>query len=299
MPKLRFIWLGLIAGVFYWLLESILHTLVFSTGSSLHETLLGENDPNEIMMRGIIIILLTTLGFGADAYHTRQQHLLEHSERINRLLQFLSYLNQLIQHHTGRQEMLDAACKATVDTGLFCISWIAILEKQAADKATLSSWAVADPSLQKAIHQFPAQLSPEIFRISQLVLRSGKAIRFKLCKKTDCDKPWQAHALEHGCEYGIAMPLKVNNEIIGVFALYADKNTNIEKDDQHILNSVANNISVMLANIKHIENLHSRLDELERFQKATMQREERIKALRDEVDALQARLDAKNTASGT
>jgi len=298
MPKLRFIWLGLIAGAFYWLLESILHTLVFSTGSSLYETLRGENDPNEIIMRGIIIVLLTTLGFGADAYHARQQHLLEHSKRINRLLQFVSYLNQLIQQQKDRRELLDAACKATVGTGSFCIAWIAIQE-QGADKTTLSSWAVADSYLEKLIRQQPEMLSPEIFWVSQSVVRSGKTVRLKLTRKNDPDAPWQAHARAHGCEYGVAIPLKVNNNIIGVFTLYAEKNTNIEKDALYILNQAANGISMMLANIEHMETLYRRLNELERFQKATMQREERIKALRDELDALQAKLDAKNTASGT
>jgi len=43
------------------------------------------------------------------------------------------------------------------------------------------------------------------------------------------------------------------------------------------------------------EKLQVRLDELERFQKATMQREGRIKELRGEVDSLQAKLDAKNS----
>jgi len=50
------LWWGIGLGAAYWLLESALHTFVFSPEFSFLQTLRGEHDPNEIFMRLVIIL---------------------------------------------------------------------------------------------------------------------------------------------------------------------------------------------------------------------------------------------------
>jgi GAF domain-containing protein len=84
---------------------------------------------------------------------------------------------------------------------------------------------------------------------------------------------------------------------VGVFEVYAGEEGDISPDEKSILDEVADDVSVALENIameaerkQRGEELARRVEELERFQKATVQREFRIKELRDEIESLKAEI---------
>lgn len=93
------VWLGAGLAVAFWLIESLLHTFVFDSGS-FAITLLGENDPNEVWMRALISIMFVTFGWIAE-YAVRTERLQkEGAQRLNRLLRFLDYVLQSVRRRT-------------------------------------------------------------------------------------------------------------------------------------------------------------------------------------------------------
>jgi GAF domain-containing protein len=297
--KINLIWIGVLLAVGYCLLEAGLHHFIFDPEHAGHpEQSLIQHlffaGANEMWMRSIIVGLLIGFGFMTERLLNREQQAKEHTAHVNRLLQFLSNVNQNVQRHTDRQQLFEAACNSAVNIGDFRIAWIGMQQQS---QLKLTTWAVADPGLEDVIRkmQEPSVLGECLD--AQYVLKHGEFTLCELGERVDCRAPWLSAALEQGCEHAAAMPLKIGEETVGVFEVYAGKDGRLKKDEQAILEEMADDISVAMTNIEHEkqrrqaeEKLRQRLEELERFQKATVQREFRIKELYDEVDTLKEKL---------
>jgi transcriptional regulator with GAF, ATPase, and Fis domain len=285
--------LGIALAVVYWLLESIVHSYLWHE-STLWEALHGAHNINEILMRGIIVGLLIGFGFIGNRLLNRERQAREHTAHVNRLLQFLSDVNQNVQRHTDRQQLFEAACNSAVNIGDFRLAWIGMRED---GELKLAVWAVADPALEDVIRMMQEPLALGGCLGAQKVLRQGECTLCELRGRVDCHVPWLSAVLEQGCEHAVAMPLKIGEETVGVFEVYAGKDGKLKEDERAILEEVADDLSVAMTNIEHEkqrrqdrEKLQQRLEELERFQRATVQREFRIKELRDELDTLEEKL---------
>jgi len=281
--------LGLVLAVFYWLLESLLHAYVFEN-HTLHEALLELHDPNEFWMRLVIVVLLAGFGYLAENMRQHEREARQREEKVNLLLHFLSDANQHLQRQTDEQTLLDAACNSAVQVGEFRFAWIGMKK---GDDFRLRAWAAADQSIGEEIKklQQPAVLIKCLS--CQSVLREGLSELCELDAREGCVAPWLGPFLEKGCRHAIALPLKINDQSVGVFEVYAGEEGEISQDEQSILDEVADDVSVALGNIaleaerrQRAEELSRRVEELERFQKATVQREFRIKELRNEIEKL-------------
>ena len=87
------IWLGASLGAVFWLVESLLHTFVFDSGS-LDVTLLGEHDPNELWMRLLIVIAFVAFGWVSERSLQAERRLRDDADRLNRLLRYVDQLKQ-------------------------------------------------------------------------------------------------------------------------------------------------------------------------------------------------------------
>jgi K+-sensing histidine kinase KdpD len=285
--------LALALALFYWLLESLLHVFVFENRTIFEALTIIKYDLNEFWMRLVIVALLVSFGYLAEnmRQHERQARLRE--EKVNLLLHLLSDVNQNVQRCRDEQVLLNAACNSAVQVGEFHFAWIGM--KKGGD-LRLAAWAAADQSIGEEIKklQQPALLIRCLG--CQSVLREGLS---ELCKldSEDCDVPWLGPFLEKGCRNAITLPLKIDGQTVGVFAVYAGEEGEISADEKSILDEVADDVSVALGNIaleaerrQRAEELALRVEELERFQKATVQREFRIKELRDEIGRLKSEI---------
>ncbi len=84
-------WLGLGLALFFWLAESLMHTLVFDH-RPLAETLIAEYDPNELWMRLLISLAFLAFGWAADKSVRAERQLKEDAQRLNRLLRFVDHV---------------------------------------------------------------------------------------------------------------------------------------------------------------------------------------------------------------
>lgn len=278
----RPLWLAAAIAAGYWLLESALHAYVWHSGA-FYDTLLSKHDPNELWMRFIIVTLL--LGFGAYMQRTmdKEVRLRARTERLNRLLNFLSHVNQHVQRQHDEQALFDAACRAAVETGGFRFAWIGRTNGGLA----LAAWA-AEPGFH---------LEEEIERLRQDngmlqcpgardVLASGQSRLCVLRQRQDCTAPWREALIAGGCHFAAALPIRLQERTIGVFEVYAGEDGEFSQEELAILDEAADDISVALNGFAQERQLKARLEELERFQKATVDREFRIKELRDEIARL-------------
>jgi K+-sensing histidine kinase KdpD len=286
--------LGLGLAVFYWLLESLLHVFIFENRTIFEALTIIKHDPNEFWMRLVIVALLGGFSYLAENMRQHEKQARQREEKVNRLLHFLSDANQHLQRQTDEQALLDAACNSAVEVGEFRFAWIGM---KRGDDFRLRAWAAADQNIGEEIKKLQ---QPEVLIKClgcQSVLREGLSELCELDAREDCGAPWLGSFLEKGCRHAIALPLKIDGQTVGVFEVYAGEEGEISTDEKSILDEVADDISVALGNIaleaerkQRAEELSRRLEELERFQKATVQREFRIKELRGEIECLKSEI---------
>jgi len=89
------LWVGLLWGIAYWMLESLLHAYVFD-GVPFHEAFLGEHDPNELWMRTIVTGLLPALGWVSERFVRSERQEKERVLKLNRLLNYIHQMSALI-----------------------------------------------------------------------------------------------------------------------------------------------------------------------------------------------------------
>ncbi|MCF7820931.1 MAG: GAF domain-containing protein [Mariprofundaceae bacterium] len=287
--KINLRWLGLVLAIIYWLMEALLHTFYWKI-APLSVTLLAQSEPDELSMRLVIAALLIGFGFFAETNRQRVLKDLYQQERTSRLLRFLSDCNQNVQRQPDEKALLDAACVSAVEIGKFRFAWIGM---QRGNKLEMAAWAAADEALVEEVTRLQEPGALHLCLACQSVLEKGVIELCELRDREACKAPWLSPFLKLGCEHAAVLPLIVEGRTVGVFEVYAGEDGQIADEEQTILGEVANDISVALNNIvleaerrQRAEDLAARVDELERFQRATVDREFRIKELRDELAEL-------------
>jgi len=289
--RLNFAYMGAGAAALYWLIESLMHAFYWQSGPLL-VTLLARSSRDELEMRLIIVIIMVAFGWLAERGKVHYQMLLFKHQKINRLLRFLSECNQNIQRKPDEQSMLDAACKAAVAIGGFRFAWIGM---QRPEGFTLAAWASADPSLNEHVILLEDHAALLSCLGCRQVMDQGGAQLCEIASKPDCPSPWKEAFISQGCKHAYALPITVSGQTVGVFEIYAANGGVLTQEELAILDEATDDISVALTALdtekmrqQQHEEMRRRIDELERFHKATVQREFRIKELRDEIAALKA-----------
>lgn len=288
--KINLIWLGLSLAVGYWLLESALHAWVWSH-TSFWEALHGAHDPNEIVMRIVVMVLLVGFGFMAERLLKREHQAREHAAHLNRLLNFLSDVNQVISRKRNPQELFDAACRIAVDKGGFHSAWIGLLNEQTGMVAPKAYVDIAEQTINNLAISVNKDC-PGCDIISHPI-RNRKPHICNDIAASPCESFCRREFMQHGARAAATFPLFQSGEVIGAFTVYATEPDYFEPDEIAVLEEAAGDLSFALDSIEGEKRLRERLEELERFHKATVQREFRIKELRDELERLQVETEDK------
>ena len=288
-PPKNLFWLSIFVAAAYWLFESCMHAYVWQTGP-LNITILGLSEAGELEMRLLIVVLMIGSGWFSQHLIEQQKEANRTIARLNRLLQFGSFINQNITRKTEQGTLFDDACRAAVEVGGFRFAWIGLYN---AGKETLEAVSMASfnqPCLEDA--QTAGLRKNGAHCAMALAAATGNTpTTCATLDAHDCKAAWRETLLKHGCHSAAAFPLHMDEENIGSFVVYAGEEGFFHEQELNILNEAAGDISYTLSKLKrekdrdtHETAMRQRLEELERFQKATIEREFRIKELRDELD---------------
>jgi len=293
--RLNLTYVGAGIAALYWLIESLMHAFYWQSGSLL-TTLLAGSQRDELEMRLVMVILM--VGFGWLAERGKQHYLIlvEKQKKLNRLLRFLSECNTGVQRQTDEQRVLDGVCRAAVEVGKFSFAWVGM---QRPEGFTLVAWASADPSLNEHIILLEEHAALLTCLGCRGVMDQGSGHLCEMATRLDCPAPWKEAFISQGCKHAYALPITVSGQTVGVFEIYAGNGGLLTQEESAILDEAAGDVSVALTALdtekmrqQQHEDMRKRIDELERFQKATVQREFRIKELRDEIELLNGRIKA-------
>ncbi len=291
------LWLAFAAAALYWLVESLFGAALIP-GLPLGSAVLAREHPGSLWSRLSAVGLILLAGVLSDHLVARVRRLEQHTRGINRLLRLLGDVNQHLQRQPSERSLLEAACQAAVRSGCFCCAWVA-----ARNGAGLHLGAIdaTDPSWLERVREEAgprwAERCPLAAQAHEEGVRKECQLRPHGAPPPRCPEVWREGLVAMGATRALALPLHRGEEAYGALVVHDDGGEPFGEEALAILDEIAENVSTGLGNIAHRraeEQAYAALDlrvaELERFRKASVDRELRIKALREEVERLRARL---------
>jgi diguanylate cyclase (GGDEF)-like protein len=172
----------------------------------------------------------------------------ERIRRLNRVHAVLSGINSAIVRIRDRQELFREACRVAVESGRFVMAWIGVVDREA---------GLVDPVATAGdVRDF-------FERAPMAVLEStpggqgltGRAVREKSVMlsndvKNDPQCLMKKELAERGVNSLAILPLIVNDEVVGVLALYAADVGFFDEDEMHLLGELAGDISFALDHLE-------------------------------------------------
>jgi diguanylate cyclase (GGDEF)-like protein/PAS domain S-box-containing protein len=168
-------------------------------------------------------------------------------KRLNRVYAALSQINALIVRKPGRDELFREACRVVVELGGLQLAWIGLL---GADADVLSPVASAGnvgdlfETAPRAVFECgPGSIS-----------RSGQALRERTSQVVnrfgDAQELLRDEMERRGILSCAVIPLVVEGEAIGIFALYGQEAGYFDAEEMRLLEELAGNIALAIENLE-------------------------------------------------
>ena len=176
----------------------------------------------------------------------------EKFSRLNRLYTVLSHTNKAIVLANNREEMFQRICDIAVQQGGFKMTWIGIIDGD-----------IVSP--QKFSGDESGYLKEMQMRVDNSDLANGPVGRAAKSTKVTCVndtitdpsfEPWRTAAQERGYRALAAVPLRLGNNVVGIFTIYSARPNVFDSDMIALLSSLSDDIS---AAIFHIDQEQQRL----------------------------------------
>lgn len=183
----------------------------------------------------------------------------EESTKLNRIYSYISQINQMIIRENNREAIFKKSCKIAVEFGKFRMAWIGLVDNKTLGVKPVCWYGFEKGYLSK-IKKINLNSGPENTGPTALSMLSGRQIYSNDIALDTKMTPWRNEALKRGYRSSIALPIKMNNVIIGTFNLYSDKPDFFDSKEIKLLIEVADDISFAIDNIER-ENTRKRAED--------------------------------------
>jgi diguanylate cyclase (GGDEF)-like protein len=177
----------------------------------------------------------------------------ERIKRLNRVYAVMSGINAAIVRLRGRQELFQESCRIAVEAGRFVMAWIGVVDREASIVKPVASAGDVRDFFDGA----PMALLEDQPGGHGL---AGRAIRAKLPAvsndvKNDPQKLMRKELDERGINSLAVIPVIVNDQAVGILALYAADIGFFDEEEMRLLAGLAGDVSFALDHIDKTEKL--------------------------------------------
>lgn len=185
-----------------------------------------------------------------------------------RLYATLSQVNQTIVRVKQKQELFDSICKVAVDFGEFKLAWIGLYELATGAVSTIAS--LGKDGITLPFNNINANELPFSKDLVGKTLNSGKVNSCNDIMSRNSMTHWQEYAIKDGYRSAAGIPIRQNEEIIGILNLYAsEENFFSDEEEIKLLEEMGLDISFAL-------DMMQAEDERKRTEKALKESENRF-----------------------
>ena len=160
---------------------------------------------------------------------------------LNRVLQTLSEINQLIIRSEDRQEMLDGACRIAVESGGFRGAWIGLIEPGRWRRLRVAASHGQGAGYLRTLEDRDDALELERGPSASAARESRTVVLDDIATAPEC-APWSEEMLGLGLRSSVAVPIRNRGAVIGCFSLYADRSAAFGSEVVGQVEALASNI---------------------------------------------------------
>ena len=169
--------------------------------------------------------------------------------KLNRLFEFSSMINNMVLRNKKREQLFADICNIAVTVGNFRMAWIGMIDQETGSINPVK-WDGYNNGYLEKIKKITVKNTAEGKGPGGRAAREGEIF---ICQDIENDptmKPWRDEAIKRGYYSGISLPIKVRENTIGIFTLYAgEKDFFSTKEESELLEKATNNIAFALENI--------------------------------------------------
>jgi diguanylate cyclase (GGDEF)-like protein/PAS domain S-box-containing protein len=172
---------------------------------------------------------------------------------LNRVYAMLSGIHRLIVREHNRDELLKEACRIAVEDGGFRLSIMGICDR-VSEKVVPVGSAAADAHLLAAVKSILSAGTGVPTPMTARAIREKRAI-----VSNDSQRDSRVAFAEKHTEFGVRsmaiFPLLVENEVVGVFSLYANESQFFHEEEMKLLTELTNDVAFATDHIEKKERL--------------------------------------------
>ncbi|MDE2306700.1 MAG: PAS domain S-box protein [Xanthomonadaceae bacterium] len=163
----------------------------------------------------------------------------------------LSRCNDAIVHSTNAEALFQELCRIAVQYGGMSMAWIGRLDP---DTRSLRPVAQAGDRIGEFLDEIKISFdadSPFGHGPAGIAVRENRPVCFQDFLHDPRTSPWHARAARFGLGAVAALPLRCNEAVVGVIALYADATDVFDEATRGLLERMATDIGFALDNFAH------------------------------------------------
>ncbi|MDR3726836.1 MAG: PAS domain S-box protein [Terracidiphilus sp.] len=172
-------------------------------------------------------------------------------ERMNRLYNALSQINQSIVHLRTRQELFDKICEIAVELGGFSLAFVGWVDSQSQRVVPVAKYGSHTAYLDSA--EMYADERPQGRGPAGLSIRSGKPYICNDYVNDPATQLWRSPAAKAGFRSSGTFPIRLADKVVGALILYAGEPGYFQDHEIQLLEEAASDISFALDNFAREE----------------------------------------------
>src|ERR1035437_8338745 len=179
-------------------------------------------------------------------------------ERLNRVYEVISQINQMVVRTNKSEILFSEACRIAIDYGKFRMAWMGLIEEK---KNTVKPivWSGVEDGYLREVKIIPAFNVAEGSGPTGTAIREGKYIISNDIANDLFMLPFRDEALKRGYHSSISLPIIIQGKTIGAFNIYASESHFFNEKEIQSLLEVTNNIAFALEKIED-ENYHKQAE---------------------------------------
>ena len=177
-----------------------------------------------------------------DALADRVRKRTRELQHVNRSLSLLSQCNRSMLRARDEQTLLDEVCRLVVDSGGYLMAWVGYAQEDADRTLKHVASAGGDPGCIQALQLSWAEGERGQTPFGAAV-RTGRAAIERDLSARGGSIPWRDAAIKCGAQALVAMPLRVENRVVGMLSICSEAAAVFEEPELQLLEELVADLS--------------------------------------------------------
>jgi diguanylate cyclase (GGDEF)-like protein/PAS domain S-box-containing protein len=191
---------------------------------------------------------------------TERKHIEQRTQQLNRLLQTLGSINPALLGASTEPQLFANICRTLVEQGGFAMAWVGLAEPETKRVRVACQSGFAHGYLENLDIRYddsPAGQGP-----TGMAIRTGQTVINEDTETNPHFAAWRERARQHGYRSTVAIPLRINQQVIGSLNVYAARPHAFGDEEVVLLEKLAGDVGMAVERQRGMDRIASSEHEL-------------------------------------